>query len=425
MILEFRIKNFLSFKDEVILNFEAIKDKYLEDSHVVEIVPGIRILKLGIIYGANASGKSNLINAFEFLHQFWFNSTDSKDEETGIIPFLLDDFSKNEPTELSITFYSDSKKHIYFLKINNQQVLEEKLVYYPTIQPLEIFSRTLNGNMSEIIFNKKIKIGSVAKDEIAAKCLVNMSLFAAYNKVNVSIPEIESAVSWMKNKFMQAVVPDIDLQKYTETLLVKDATIKDYILKFLSSADFNITNINTTLEDKIVPDDFISFVMDNDFPLEEKERIKKEKTIQIPKTQFTHRVTNFKGELKDYELSEDLQSEGTLRTMGISGVFKKAIESNAFVAIDEIESSLHPRLVEYLLEQFLKQSIHSQLLITTHYDGLLEEEDLLRNDNIWFTSKKNDGSTELYSLTDFKGINRITSLQKAYRYGKFGAIPNI
>jgi AAA15 family ATPase/GTPase len=425
MIHEFKIKNFLSFKEEVSFNFEATKDKYLEDSHVVEVVPGVRLLKLGIIYGANASGKSNLINAFEFMRQFWFANVDSKDEETGTIPFLLDDSSKVEPTEFTLTFYVSSKKHIYYLKINNHRVLEENLVYYPTIQPLEIFSRTLKGNMSEIIFNKKFKIGSVAKDEIVAKCLLNMSLFAAYNKVNVSISEVDSVINWMKSQFMQAVVPEVDLQKYTEELLIKDTSLKEYILKFLSSADFNITNINTTLEDKIVPDDFISFVIDNDFPLEEKERLKKEKTIQITKTQFTHRVTNINGELKDYELSGDLQSDGTLRTMGISGVFKKAIERKAFIAIDEMESSLHPRLVEFLLEQFLKQSLYSQLLVTTHYDGLLEEEDLLRNDNIWFTSKKNDGSTELYSLTDFKGINRITSLQKAYRYGKFGAIPNI
>jgi hypothetical protein len=140
---------------------------------------------------------------------------------------------------------------------------------------------------------------------------------------------------------------------------------------------------------------------------------------------FTHKVFDKNGVESEHELPESLQSKGTLRTMGISGIVKRAVDKNAFIAIDEIESSLHPRLVEFILESFLKQSEQSQLVLTTHYDGFLEEEDLLRNDNIWFTSKQKDGSTELYSLTDFKGLNRISSLQKAYKYGKFGAIPNI
>ena len=113
------------------------------------------------------------------------------------------------------------------------------------------------------------------------------------------------------------------------------------------------------------------------------------------------------------------------RSMGVAGIINKLITQNAFVAIDEIESSLHPKLVEFIIENFLKQSRSSQLLVTTHYDGLLEEEDILRKDSIWFTRKINDGSTELYSLSDFRGTNRISSLKKAYKYGKFGAIPNI
>lgn len=425
MILEFRIRNFLSFKDEVILNFEATKDNYLNDSHVVEVVPGTRILKLGVVYGANASGKSNLVNAFEFLHEFWFNSTDTKDEETGIIPFLLDDNSRSDPTEFTLTFFVNEKKYIYFLKLNKSFVLEEKLQYYPSSQPLEIFSRNLNQNISEIIYNRRIKIGAAFKDEISAKCLVNMSVFAAYNKVNVSVPEIEMVITWMKTQFMQSLVPGIEIQKYTESLLLKESSLKEYVLNFLSKADFNITDIKTTTEEEKLSDEFINYALSRDLPEEEKERLKTNKTIQVTKTEFKHKVSDKDGKILEYELSSDLQSEGTLRTLGISGVLKKAIERKAFIAIDEIESSLHPKLVEFILEQFLKQSIQSQLLITTHYDGLLEEEDLLRNDNIWFTNKKNDGSTELYSLADFKGINRITSLQKAYKYGKFGAVPNI
>ena len=90
MILELKIKNFLSFKDEVVFSFEATKDKTFEDYQVVEVAPNIRILKLAIIYGANASGKSNLLNAFEFLRNFWLQISENKDDETGVIPFLLD-----------------------------------------------------------------------------------------------------------------------------------------------------------------------------------------------------------------------------------------------------------------------------------------------------------------------------------------------
>ncbi len=93
--------------------------------------------------------------------------------------------------------------------------------------------------------------------------------------------------------------------------------------------------------------------------------------------------------------------------------------------IDEIESKLHPRLVEYILEKFLKESESAQLLISTHYDNLFDEEDLLRKDCFWFTEKGEDGATKLYPLSGFKGLGRISSLQKAYKFGKFGAVPNI
>ena len=120
-----------------------------------------------------------------------------------------------------------------------------------------------------------------------------------------------------------------------------------------------------------------------------------------------------------------IESDGTIRTFGLAAQVQKILERDAFLAVDEIESSLHPKLIEYIIERFLKESEQAQLLLTTHYDGLLGEEDLLRKDNVWFTEKNLDGSSVLYPLTDFKGLNRISSLQKAYKFGKFGAVPNL
>ena len=399
MILELKIKNFLSFKEEATFSFEATKDKSFEDYQVVEVAPNARILRLALVYGANASGKSNLINAFEFIRFFWLNNPDNKDKSTEVVPFLLDQTTPNEPSEFSLIFYIGRTKYMYSLKLDKKTVLSENLSMYQGTRPSLIFTRKLHNGVSEITFNsKRIKISQTAKDEITIRCLTNMSVLAAYNQVNVAFPEMENVIKWIKTQYY---VPynesnTVGLIKYVEEIITKDNPSKDLILNFLQQADFNITNVNTGI-------------------------IENDKT----ETEFEHRIINKEGKEEFFRLLKKNQSKGTLRTFGLAGAICKTIEANAFLAIDEIESSLHSLLVEFIIEYFFKRKGQSQLLLTTHYDGLLEEDDLFRKDSIWFTYKNKNGSTELYSLADFRGINRIASLQKAYKYGKFGAVPNI
>jgi AAA15 family ATPase/GTPase len=430
MILELKIKNFLSFREEVTFSFEATRDKSFEDYQVVEVAPDVRILRLAIVYGANASGKSNLIETFEFLRYFWFNIQENKDKPTGIVPFLLDRKTPCEPSVFSLIFYIEGIKYLYSLELNKKTVLSEKLFIYPGTQPALIFDRKLNENgVSEITFNsKRVKISQAAKDEITIKCLANISVLAAYNQVNVAVPEIESVVKWIKSQYnMPSIEPNTGLVNYAEHAIHKNKSTKDTILNFLRRADYNITDINTEIIKENISEEAVQAILNDvsDISSDEKERLKQEKMISLRRTEFEHRIMNDENKEEFYKLLKKHQSKGTLRTFGLAGVICKAVEANSFLAIDEIESSLHPRLVEFIIEDFFKQKGQSQLLLTTHYDGLLEEDDLLRKDSIWFTNKKENGSTELYSLADFKGVNRISSLQKAYKYGKFGAIPNI
>jgi AAA15 family ATPase/GTPase len=429
MILELKIKNFLSFKDEVTFSFEATRDKSFEDYQVVEVAPNTRILRLTVVYGANASGKSNLLNVFDFLRHFWFDIPEDKDEPTGVVPFLLDKETPQEPSEFSLTFYVKGTKHLYTLISDRKNVISEKLFIYPGTQPALLFDRKLNSTVSEITFNaQKVKISQSAKDEITVKCLSNMSVLAAYNRVNVAVPEIDNVIRWMKSQYnLPSIEPDTRLIDFAEEMIAKNESVKKYLLNFLSRADYNITNINTEEIEEKVADDVLSVLLNkvNNLPNDEKERLKMEKTIRLAKTEFEHKIINKNGSSEFYKMAKSLQSAGTIRTLGLASAIRETIENNAFLVIDEIESSLHPKLIEFIIEDFLKQKGQSQLLLTTHYDGLLEEDDLLRKDSIWFTGKKESGSTELYSLADFKGINRISSLQKAYKYGKFGAIPNI
>ncbi len=425
MIHELKIKNFLSFKHEVTLSFEATRDKKLEDQHVVELENGVRLLKLAIVYGANASGKSNLLEAFEFLRDFWFETPESKEELTKVIPFKLDDESEDLPTEFNLTFYINGKKYLYALALNEESVLSERLDFYPGVQPANVFDRKLKKSVSEITFGPKIKITQIAKDEISIKCLHNMSVFAAFQQVNVEIAEINETVHWMNSQVMPSINVGTSLLQYTEQLVAENSDLKNRILTFLKKADFNISDIHSEIIKEEISDELINKLKILNFPAKELDRIQKDRTINSVKTTFEHMIQNKDGNFVTKPLPIEMQSDGTKRIFGLGGAILTSLDRKAFLTIDEIESKQHPKLIEFVIEQFLKESDQAQLLLSTHYDGLLEEEDLLRKDNIWFTEKLADASTNLYSLTDFKGVNRITSLQKAYKYGRFGAIPNI
>jgi len=427
MIQSLTIRNYRSFKNEVTLSFEASRDKDLHDLHKVEVVPGTELLKTAVLFGANASGKSNLIKAFQFIYDFWSIIPDSKDEEIGVEPFLFDNQSKQEPTFFRLIFFHDKKKYDYSLELNNRVVLSEKLNYYPSTQPKLIFDRT-QESIAQIDFGTGIKLKAAEKNEINVKCLPNMSVFGAYNQVNVRLPEIESVVEWMKSRFMNTIEPDMhgSLSRYVEDLISDDSDFKLQILEYLREADFNISNIHSEIVKHDIPEFLISSIIeDARLPQKEKDRIIKEKTFDMPKTEFEHVIYDHMGNMHRFKLPKDDQSEGTLRTFELSGPILQALKRNAFLAIDEMESKLHPRLIQFMIDNFLKNSKEAQLLISTHYDGLLDEDDLLRADNVWFTQKSKFGSTELYSLSGFKAIKRISSWLKAYRYGKFGALPNI
>ena len=375
MIHSLSIKNFLSFKDEVTISFEATKDLHLEAEHVYKVADGVRLLKFLILYGYNASGKSNLIEAFQFLRDFWFATTDDKDEEINIEPFLLDKTSREKPSEFKLVFYHEKTKYAYYLSVYENLVLQEKLDFYPGVQPAVIFDRTYNNGVSVIRFGNKIKVSPVANDEITIKCLPNISVFASYNQVNVNIEELNQAVNWMKINMMPKIEPNTKLQDYTNNLVASSGKVKNHVLEYLQKADFNIASIVTKTIDKTISDEFLSMIKTSDIPIKELERLEKEKTIKILQTDFSHIVVD-NGEVNEFPLPIRKQSEGTKRVFGLSGAIYKALDQNAFLAIDEIESKLHPRLIEYVIEQFLRQSEQSQLLVATHYDNLFDEDDL-------------------------------------------------
>lgn len=428
MIQELKVSNFLSFKEEVTFSFEATKDTLFEEFHVVAVAPDVRLLRFAMIYGANASGKSNLLNVIQYLCRFWSEIKKDNSGKTGVTPFKLDEITPDLPSAFSLKFYVGNKKFWYQLELDKNRVISEKLSYYSSIQPTLLFERGIKDNISIISFNPgAVKISSVARDEINIKCLPNMSFFAARNQVNISLPIIDEANDWMKKGIMQLINPKTRLFSFAEEKIQEDDDLKEHLLEFIKESDFNITGIETKIINKAIPKDFLDFILNSEtFPDDEKERIKKEKNLPELRTDFEHTVTNERG-VEKYYLGGRFESDGTRQITGLESAIYTAIERDALLGVDEIEYSLHPLLLIFLLKKFLeKKDSHAQLLVTTHYDLLLNQiGELFRTDSVWFTEKNPSGATKLTSLADFAGLKRISSLQKAYREGKFGGIPKI
>lgn len=418
----------MSFKDEVTLSFEATKDITFEDYHVVEVVPGVRLLRFAMVYGANASGKSNLLEAIDFLQDFFFAKASDIAEPTGAVPFKLDAVTPNEPSEFSLKFYVGETKYWYELKLTSKQVLSEKLYFYDSVQPKKLFDRKLENGQSVISYNPAtVKISAAAKEEISLKCLPNMSFFAAKNQVNLAIEKIDLAKEWLRNNLMPMIHPTSGMFDYASKKMYNNEALKSYLLDFVHQADFNISDVKSDKVSEKIPQQFVNMILaDDSTPEEIKEKVRSEQSITRIETMFEHTVRNERG-VEKYLMSTESQSEGTKRTIGIEAAVYEAMGSESFLYIDEIEASLHPELVEFILQKFLSKKSRAQMLVTTHYDMLLNSvgDDLIRKDSVWFTEKKENGSTDLYSLVEYKGLNRISSFQKAYRNGVFGALPNI
>ena len=427
MIQELKIKNFLSFKDEVKFSFEASNDKFAEDSQVVTINENTRLLRFAIVYGYNASGKSNLLSALSFLSYFWSYQPKSLDAKTGVIPFKLDKPSSKVPSSFDIVFYVKNTKYWYQLELDESQVFLEKLSYYKTSQPIMLFERTLKDSQSVIQINPNAeKISATAKEMISVNCLKNISFFVARNKVNVSLPIIDAAKDWMRNQLMPVVFPTMDLTSFAQKQTSGNNELTRYIVDFLHAADFNITNISSEVITQHLTDEAVRFLTENNDDTDEAsiletERIKRERTLKQIQTSFEHTVENSNG-TEAYQMDKQYESRGTLRTFGIEAALFDAQNNQSILPIDEIETSLHPKLLEKILFEYLKTPSRSQIIVTTHNDGLLDLlDDLIRKDSVWFTEKKKSGVTDLYKLTDFRGLNRLSSIREAYRNKRFGA----
>ncbi len=428
MVHELRIKNFLSFKEETVISFEASKDKFKEDSFLVTMNDGTRLSRIAIIYGANASGKSNLLGAFEFLFWFWDRLTDNQETSTEVEPFALDIDTPSQPSEFELKLYVNDKKYVYQLSLNTKSILSEKLLVYNSNQPSLLMLRELVDGNTVLKFNPSlIKVPAVVKDELTVRCLNNTSFFAARKRVNCNLGEIDDVRDWMINHTLPVIDLGQNMFTYAESNMLDSADAKNHLLEFSHQIGLNIEDMIVEKDYMPLTPEMIQFMQASGRLSEENlSKLNKDPRMQTGfKTDFRVSVYNKRGK-EVYTLPKSSQSDGTLRSMGVETALYVAEQNNKLLPIDEIESSLHPMLLKFMIQRFLKTESRSQLLLTTHYDPLFNAvDDYLRKDSFWLMDKEENGNSVLHSLVSKNGVNKMRSLQRAYLNNKLGALPKI
>jgi len=426
MIINFSVENFRSIKDKITLSFEANKSKDLEEYYIIKPTDKLRLLKLGIIYGANASGKTNILKALDFLRNIVIEPFDMKTETFDYEPFLFDK-NTSDNTFFSLEFIQNKVKYLYEVELNKKAIIKEKLFFFKPNKAL-VFERHTNYNkqLSQIKFGNKIKIKKERITALEANTLWNNTVLGAYLKTNFESKELQDVNSWFDIKLKPLIFPTTNLFVYISNK-IKDGEIgKNNLIDFLKKADLEITDLILKTKDIEIDDDFIKYISENppsDISKEELNNIKDNRKFSLPELLFQHTIEN-KG---NFNLQYKDESSGTQRYYEFSGLLDLMMRNEMIFPIDELEASLHPDLFKHFLLSFLVNVKNSQLIATTHHRELLMDRDILRNDAIWFTELKENGSTDLFSLDDFDTsvIRNTSSIYNAYKIGKLGAVPNL
>ena len=409
MLIQFAFKNYKSFKDEAILDLSATK--MTEFSDRVVSVGGEKILPVAAIYGANASGKSNVYSAFEYMRDYVVHSFEYGDEEESFEDFRPKTFRFSDETadgdttfEVYFTIPNDEKEKIYnygfcvgkygvteeWLNTKARTARKYREVFYRDKNTLDLsgLPKASRENIEVALENQVLVVSLGAKLRVN-KCKQIRDWFIGIDFEDFADP--------LNSLFLHSMMP----KGFAE-----DPKVRTDVVKYFSTFDNSIKDIKV---EKI--------------PTDDKEKVNKYKILTIHKKVGSDQMA---------EIPLQEESAGTLKMFALYPGLHEVLKNGGIYCIDELNARLHPLLVRDFILTFLNPSIntnHAQLIFTTHDTSQLSNH-LLRRDEIWFTEKDEQGISTLYSLADFKDdegarIRKDESYEKNYLLGKYGAIPSL
>ncbi|MBQ7425886.1 MAG: ATP-binding protein [Prevotella sp.] len=405
MVLQIRLSNFFSISEEIVLDMQAASLQTRESKDLLGntfVCNDERLLKTVAIYGANASGKSNIIKAIRACVQMIFESHNYNENTIfAFTPFKFGGVGK--PSRFYIRFLIERVEYEYSFTLTKTEIITEELYYYP------------NGR-KKLVFARDERKGPDKKDIYEFRSAIRRPMDVAGNTSKKTL--FVSRASQMdrdvaKDVFRyfneRFILNYFGYNSYSiESLLNEN---KDLILKVLKAADSDIVDIRSQHELRSLT----TAVFD---PLNN--QLLSRDDIQKPQLKITTFHRNNPEVPFDFYSEE---SSGTQEFFHMMLTILNIIKGNKVLLIDEISMGLHVNLVEYILNLF-HQSESAQLIFSTHNTNLLNMRKL-RKDQVYFVNKRDDGSSDLYSLFDFKDFRENMDAEKAYLQGRFDAIPYI
>lgn len=418
MIRDFWVENYLSICDKQSISFESKSvDAFLN----VEISPGVFLNKFGILYGANASGKSNMLYAIQNVFDLLFYShTDISEKVSSAPPFQL---TKDKSTKMHISFYADSIRYDYDVEYVMEHIIKETLYYYPNGSKALFYERTFKGEgiQADIKFGDSLKIKAETQKTLKENTLNNHSVLSAYRKISLKEDIRPIAILF---KWIEEHVHEIDgdnVKSPVEELkdVFNDERRKRFYDIMLKKADLNISNFRpVTAKRDISPKMKKIILEDSTIPEPLKKKLLAEQDEDII---FTNHSKN-----GDFDVPRRLQSTGTMQYIKSLHFLYDLITGNHIYMMDELDEDMHYDLFLYFLNVFLFNSEKSQLVFTSQETALLAE-DLLNEhrDLVWFVEKDRETASSIYSRADSYGLHKNLSLYNSYKIGRLGAKPEL
>lgn len=424
MLVEFSVENYRSIKEKQTLSFVAANGDEHPDNVFVAGRENIRLLKTLLLYGPNASGKSNVLKALNDFIDFISisNKYNIKERIPFFAPFYYDEKTLTKPVSFSIEFIAnDGVRYSYSIQFSIQEVIEEKLSYYPTGHENKLFYR---------VSGKDIDFGSSLKGDKKSieKQLLPHHLFLskAANSNHKQLQElylnlceshlfvfqIFEGIGNLSDTQNRIINNSLDINKLTALCRIADPSILTTEIKKIS-VDENDEKVSF----------FKTFIksIDNEIFNDISESLI---TNLSHRTFFLHE--NNRNKITPLVSITD-ESQGLQKIFGLAPIIIDTITNGYTLVIDELNNSLHPLIALEIIKLFnnTKTNLQNAQLLASTHDVTLLDPDLLRRDQIWFTEKNDDNATELFSLADFpsKEVRKDTPFDKWYLSGKFGAIP--